>query len=183
MARKAQTRASGNTADAPAVNSKIELDELITVVSLIDYPLNLLDAGRRGKYRFTSFGEVKQIIYQDVLEIIERYRTFIDAGYFMILDERVIDRHGIRELQSKNLNRESINKILNSSTDAFKLFESCGMEQQKLIAGMITRRIAEKPDSVDLNLVDRIGRHLSVNILENAEDMRFLYGNKEKETA
>ncbi len=40
------------------VQNKISLDELIKVVSLIDYPLNLLpqgqNAGGRAKYRFEN---------------------------------------------------------------------------------------------------------------------------------
>ena len=77
MPRKSQMRASKDIAEAPNeqefVNNKISLDELTKVVSLIDYPLNLMNNGRSAKYRFEKFGQTKQIIYQDILQIIEQY--------------------------------------------------------------------------------------------------------------
>lgn len=188
MPRKSQTRVSSKVMETPAeefVQNKISLDELVKVVSLIDYPLNLLpqgqSAGGRAKYRFEKFGETKQIIYQDILQIIEQYRSFMEKGVFMILDQRVVDRHGLHEIQSKVLPKEKLNQILDGSNEAVEFFKSSGEEQRRLIVGMITRRLAADPKSVDLNVVSEISRISGVNIQQNAEESRELFMKQETE--
>ena len=180
MSRSKQTRASGSITEAPTeesfVQNKISLDELIDIVSLIDYPLNLLSSfSGRAKYRFEKFGEKKKIIYQDILSIIELYRSFMEKGYFLILDERVVMRHGLQDIQSKILSKSQLEKIIDGSKDAFEIYKNCLPEQQKLVIGMLTRKIANGHDPVDMNLVDSISRHSKVIILQNAEDAKSLF--------
>lgn len=186
MPRKSQPRVSGNATETPNeenfVNNKISLDELIRVVSLIDYPLNLLpQSNGRAKYRFEKFGETKQVIYQDILVIIEQYRSFMETGYFMILDERVVGRHGLHEIQSKVLPREKIDRILQGAVDAVDIFKSSSEDQKRNIIGMITRKLSADSKSVDLNIVDEISRVSKVNILQNAEESRKLFSKEEVE--
>lgn len=175
MARTKQARAS-RTFEAPTeepVINKISLDELIPVMSLIDYPLNLMQqTNGKAKYRFDKFGQKKELLYQDVLTILENYQNFLEGGYFIILDKRVIDRHGLQETFSKILTKEQIEKILDGSPDAMKLYEACSTEQQQKIIGMITRKLVRTPDSVDMNLVSKISRLSGTNIAENVNDAR-----------
>ena len=183
MPRKSTTRVSGNTTEIPNeqkfVNNKISLDELIPVVSLVDYPLNLLSNGRSAKYRFENFGQTKQIIYQDILQIIEQYQAFMQQGYFMILDERVIGRHGLQEIQSKLLSKEKLEKILNGDASAVSIFKSSSESQKNMIIGMMTRKLSSDPKSIDLNIVDEISRIAKINIQQNAEESRVLYTKEE----
>lgn len=157
------------------VETKIPLDDLISVMSLIDYPLNLLPqgVGGRAKHRFEKFGQTKHVLYQDILRILEEYPTFHEKGYFAILDERVIKRHGLQEVQEKILDKEKMEKILdNSSKDSFSLFKMASLEQQQTIIGMLTRRVFDSPDNVDMNLIDQVSRFSKVNILKNVEEMK-----------
>jgi len=186
VSRNKQTRASVNIEEAPteeSVTNKIPLDDLIPVMSLIDYPLNLLNQNNNGraKYRFDKFGQTKQILYQDMLVILENYMHFLESGVFTILDKRVINRHGLQEITRKILTREQIDKIITGSSDAIALYKSCGSEQQKLIIGMLTRKLTHEESSVDMNLVDAISRLSKVNILKNAEDARFALDRKKEE--
>lgn len=175
---KKQTKAQTET----AVNNNIALDELIPVMSLLDYTLNLMKSGGnsgRAKYLFKSFGEKKEILYQDILVIIEEYRHFMEAGYFIIMDERVIARNGLQEITNTVLTKEMIEKILTGSKEALSLYKSCNPEQKKTIIGMVTRKLANDPNSIDLNVVYDLARESGVKIQENAEDSRLLY-NKDK---
>ena len=163
------------------VTNKIPLDDLIPVMSLLDYPLNLLNQSNgKAKHRFEKFGQKKEILYQDILQIIENYQTFMEFGYFIILDKRVIARHGLQELQSRILTKEKMEKILDGSIDAFALYKECQPEQQRVIVGMLTRKVIENPESVNMNIVDQISRYSKINILQNAEDTKELF--KETET-
>ncbi len=163
------------------VNNNIALDELIQVMSLLDYTLNLMRSpnSARAKYLFKSFGETKEILYQDILVIIEEYRHFIEAGSFIILDERVINRHGLQEITKGILTKDKIDKILSGSSTAVELYKGCNAEQKKTIIGMVTRKLVADPASIDMNVVYALTRESGIKIQENADDARLLY-TKEK---
>ena len=162
------------------VTNKIPLDDLISVMSLLDYPLNLLNQSNgRAKHRFERFGQKKEILYQDILQIIENYQSFMQFGYFIILDKRVIDRHGLQEMQSRILTKEKIEKVLEGSSDAFSLYKECQPEQQRVIVGMLTQKLIENPESVDMNLIDQVSRLSKINILQNVEDSKILFKKEE----
>ena len=99
----------------------------------------------------------------------------MEKGYFLILDERVVMRHGLQDIQSKILSKSQLEKIIDGSRDAFEIYKNCLPEQQKLVIGMLTRKIANNHDAVDMNLVDSISRYSKVNILQNAEDAKSLF--------
>jgi hypothetical protein len=163
------------------VNNKIALDELIPVVSLLDYTLSLMQSGNsgKGKYVFKSFGEKKEILYQDILVIIEEYRHFLESGFFIIADDRVINRHGLQEITKNVLTRDNIDKILSGSSEAVAIYKSCSDAQKKTIIGMVTRKLATDPMSIDMNVVYELSRESGIKIQENADDSRLLF-TKEK---
>ncbi len=187
MAVKTSKRVVAKKSSAPSgdyVQNNISRDELIPVMSLIDYRLALLpqnQASGRAKYLFEFFGDKKLILYEDILVIIENYRSFMEQGFFIILDERVVNRHGLQEMYSKILTKESIDKILTGSSEAFSLYKSCSKEQQRLIVGMITRKLSESPDSIDLNVVSKISKESGINIQEKAVEMKENFSKRNKE--
>jgi hypothetical protein len=162
---------------------KIQLDELITVVSLLSYPLNLStkEKGQGDTFRFESFGQIKKIIYSKLLSIIEVHRNFLEWGYFLILDDRVIKEHGLQETYSKILTKEKIEQILSGSKSGIDLYKSCNEQQQKVIVSMVIEKVRDNPDSIDLNMVDQLSRVSGVNIAGKAEDAR-TYLNMDKST-
>lgn len=179
MTTKSKTSRSNATQDQELVQNKILLDELIKVMSLLDYPLNLLERGRAAKYRFEKYGQVKEVLYQDILEIIERYPEFMRKGFFIILDERVIDRHGLQDIQSQILTKENIDKIIAGEKEGLALFKQGTPEQQETICKMIIEKIRLQPESMDMNFVDALSRLTGMKILEIAEESRELFEKKE----
>jgi flagellin-specific chaperone FliS len=167
----------GNQSEGETRKTKIPLDDLIPVMSLLPYPLILTTRSKgQGKViKFSSFGEIKQVLYQDMIDILEVSRHFMEDGYYLILDERVIKAHGLQETYSKILSKEQIEKILSGTNNAVELYKTCNPEQQKILVTMITEKIVSDPDSVDLNIVDRLSRASGVNISQNAIDARTLF--------
>lgn len=162
--------------------NKIQLDDLIPVMSLLSYPLNLStkERGQGDVFKFDYFGQIKKILYSKLLGILEVHNNFMEYGYFIILDERVIKSHGLQETYSKILTKDKIDKILNGSAGAVELYSSCNEEQQKVIVSMMVEKVRDNPDSVDLNVVDKLSRISGVNITARADDSRS-YLNVEKE--
>lgn len=157
--------------------TKIELDELISVMSLLNYTLNLstLGFGKGKNVKFESFGEMKRVLYQDLLDIMETSRSFMENGLFIILDARVIKRHGLQDIYKKILTKEKIDLILSGSKSAVELYKSSNPEQQNIIVGMIVERLRDNPEGIDLNVVDKLSRVSGVNISQKTEDARAFF--------
>jgi hypothetical protein len=152
---------------------EIRPDEYITIMSLLPYTLILstLPMGGGSVKRFTKFGETKRVLYSDLIDIIENCQSFLEAGYFFILDNRVIRRHGLDEVYSKILTKEKIQEIVDSkSENAVDLYKSATPRQQETIIHMLVDKIKASPETVDMNIVDRISRVSGVDILKNAEN-------------
>jgi hypothetical protein len=153
---------------------KIQLDDLISVMSLLHYPLNLStkERGQGDIFKFEYFGQIKKILYSKLLSILEVHNNFMEYGYFIILDERVIKSHGLQEAYSKILTKEKIDRILTGSAGAVELYKSCNEEQQRVIVSMMIEKLRDNPEATDLNVVDQLSRVSGTNIAKSAEESR-----------
>lgn len=184
-ARLAELKASSEQAETKkterrkeARRDKVLLDDYVPVISLLPYRLNLStrEGGQGDIKKFTKFGEVKNILYKDLVDIIEVNRSFMEAGYFYILDPLVIRQHGLDETYSKILTREKIEEILNNTNTehCIELYNSANPEQQKIVVQLLIDKVKKNPDSVNLYTVDRISRLSGVDITSKAEEEKAL---------
>lgn len=151
---------------------KLQLDEYIEVMSLLPYPLVLstLGLGKGTLKEFKTFGEIKKILYKDLVEIIDSNRAFMESGFFYILDKRVIKSHGLDEIYDKILTKDKMEEILTSNPESgLSLFKTANPEQQKIIIGMLVEKVVSEPKSVDMNLVDLISREYDIDIRDKIE--------------
>lgn len=150
-------------------NDEVRFDDYVEVMSLCPMPLNLSTEGNgRGLiFKFSKFGEIKRILYKDLVNILENHRSFLESGYFYILNKKVVRVNGLEEIYSKILSKEKILAILDSGDrTAIQLFDTCNDNQKKLIVEIIIQRLLENEESVDLNVVDKISRMSGINIQE-----------------
>lgn len=155
---------------------KIAQDQYIKVISLVDNELILTTKpyGHGGKpFTFRNQFEVKRILYSDLVDILESHPTFVENGYFYISDSNVIRKHGLDDVYKNILTKEKIERIMSgNSNDAVTLFKSANPAQQTMITEMLIKKLSENPDSIDLNMVDKISRASGVKIQEKAEEAR-----------
>jgi hypothetical protein len=173
-------RLRGQSGDA-----EIGQAEYIKIVNLCPdgWHLNLSTKGNgQGKvYKFEKFGQTKKIIYMDLMDIIENHLNFVEAGRFYILDKRVIRQAGLDAAYEKILDKNKIEEIFTGNMDnAVELYSSANKEQQQLILDFFITKLRDNPDSIDLNLVDKITRISGVKIVERAEDDRALLAKPEE---
>jgi len=152
--------------------TKISLDEYIPVMSLLPYTLVLSTQamGRGITKRFEKFGEIKKILYKDLVDMMEVSQNFMKSGFYYILDQRVIRAHGLDEYYDKILTKEKIEEIMQSDAKSgLELYKSANPGQQKVIVGLLIEKLVENPNAVDMNLVDSISRESDVNITERVQ--------------
>lgn len=144
-------------------------DTYIPVMSLVFDTLSLSTREHgQGIVEFTFFGQTKQIVYSDLIRIMENHPTFLRDGKFYIMDSRVVRRHGLDETYSKILTKEMIDNILSSNKNAIELYQTAGEKQRETInEALIVKMIKE--EHVDLNVIDAISRISGVNLQERAK--------------
>jgi hypothetical protein len=163
-------------ADENADNISVNPNDYIKVMSLLAWRLNLCtrEKGQGKVYKFDTLYQVKKIIYSDLVDIMEANADFLKAGYFIILNPKVVRIHGLDETYQNILTKEKIEEILNASNESVSLYSSTNEKQQKVIIDLLINRLVEKPDSVDLNAIDKLSRVSGVNIVQKAEEGKAL---------
>ena len=152
----------------------INSDTYIKVMSLCPVTLNLCTRpfGQGKVFKFKSFGEVKRILYGDLVEILETSPTFAEAGLFFIMDERVISRHGLDDTYERILDKSKIEQIFEgNSLDALNLYKQSNPRQQETIREMLVDKLRDDED-FDLNLIAAISKYSKVDLKELADSAR-----------
>lgn len=139
-------------------------NEFVKVMSLCGNKLNLATRphGLGKTFSFDRFGETKNILYSDLLEINNNQKNFLEAGYYYILDDRVIDFEGLNDIYNKILSKDQIERILSNEKDATELFQKTNPKQQNVIIKFIVDKILAG-ENVDLNLVDGLSKIYKIN--------------------
>lgn len=160
----------------------VQPNEYIKVMSLIDNKLNLStrDRGLGKTFSFEEYGETQDILYSDLMEINNHHRNFLEAGFYYILDDRVVALASKKEAYKKILTKEEIDKILNSDEAAISLFQKANPKQQEVVIKFIIKKIVNK-ETVDYNLIDKLSRVSGVNIIEKANATIEIKDNMMKE--
>jgi hypothetical protein len=157
--------------------ASVPLDEYVPVMSLLPYRLNLStrEGGQGDIKKFSRFGEIKNILFRDLVNIAEVNRSFLEAGYFYILNKDVIRQLGLDEIYSEILTKEKIEEILNSleTEHCVELYETANKKQQQVIVQLFVDKMKENPESVNLYTVDRVSRLSGIDISRRvAEEKR-----------
>ena len=153
---------------------KINQDDYIKVMSLVHFRLNLTTEtkGQGRPFRFTQFGEVKRILYSDLVRIMENHSNFLNNGYFVILNKNVVRKHGLNDVYAKILTKEKIEKILEGNqSDAVNLFGTANKQQQEVIVKLIIDRAVRGFDP-DLNLLFRLSQIIGYDIQLKINDAK-----------
>lgn len=154
---------------------ELKLDDMIPVMSLLPYSLNLStrEQGQGTTKKFSKFGEIKKILYKDLLEILDNHSNFMEAGYFYILSPAVISQHGLQETYSKILNKEKVENLLSlSSEECLNVYTLANEKQKEIIIQLVVDTVRDNPEKVNLNVVDKLSRLSGVEIIKRADDER-----------
>jgi hypothetical protein len=174
---KVSVPSSPEPVDETDDSSEIEIrpDAYIKVMSLCPVTLNLTTLGRgQGKiFTFTKFGEVKRILYADLVSIMEAHYNFLEQGFFVILKREVVRRHGLDDIYAKILTKDKIDAVLagNNQSDSVHLFESANSNQREFIVNLLADKYVAG-EKLDLNLLDRMSRVVGYNIQERLEGIK-----------
>lgn len=152
---------------------EIRPNKYIKIMSLNFGKLVLTTEGRgQGKaFIFNKFGDVKNVVYSDLANLIHHQQTFAEEGRFYVFDKYVVKNHGLVEYYDKFLTKEVIENILDYNRDELiNLFKNTTDTQREIIVNILIKKIINGED-VDIAKVDIISRLAGgINIFDIARD-------------
>ena len=163
--------------DKSESDEKLTGDSYIQVLSLTPYTLSLstLGSGRGKVFKFKKFGQIKGILYSDLVSIIESNQAFLEKGYFYILDKRVVRKHGLDELYETILNKEKLEQVfMCESNSVIELYKAANDRQRNFANQVIVGKL-RADEYLDLNIVSAISRIAGVDLIAKAEEFKELF--------
>ena len=160
-------------------NFEITPNKFIKVMSLNFGKLVLTTEARgQGKpFIFNKFGDVRNIVYSDLSNIVHNHQSFAEKGRFYIFDKNFVKNHGLSEYYNKFLTKEIIENMLSyNSEEIVNLFKNTTDVQKDIIVNLLIKKIVSG-EQVDVSKVDIISRLAGVGIYDVARAKM----NKEEE--
>ena len=149
----------------------IRPDAYIRIMSLCPMILNLsTEQNGGGKViRFKAFGEVKTVLYSNLVDIIDAHPNFVEGGLFYILNKSVVRKHGLDEIYKNLLTKNQMEAIVFGDSDAaVELYKNANDTQREHINTMLIAKVRDGDGGVDLNFINRISQIGKVDILAQA---------------
>ena len=175
LALQAENKALKENQNVSAVEKdedEITADTDITVVSQTvgKLVLSTLGNGLGTVYRFEEFGEVQDIPFGDLRDIVKNKPYFAKEGMYYIADAQAVKKLRLGSQYKNIIDNKTLEDLFNKdSKTVIALYESAPPLQQEQIVGLIDDRLAKGLD-VDGNVLIQIGRLCGKDFLINSEE-------------
>ena len=121
-------------------------------------------------YRFEEFGDVHDIPFSDLKEIVKNKPNFAREGLYYIANEKAIKKLRLTKEYEHIVNNNLFAHLLDEKADVIiKAYEDAPKLQQKQIVAMIEERLANNKE-VDGNVLVKIGKLCGKDFLRVTED-------------
>ena len=121
-------------------------------------------------YRFEEFGDVQDIPFSDLKEIVKNKPNFAKEGLFYIANDKAVKKLRLTKEYEHIINNDLFAHLLDEKSDVIiKAYKDAPKLQQEQIVAMIDERLAANKD-VDGNVLVKIGKLCGRDFLRVTED-------------
>jgi hypothetical protein len=124
------------------------------------------------KFRFSNFGDIRNIQFTDLDNCISAQHRFFEEGYVRILDSDVVKVYGLEEAYKKILTKKEIENILNYDKENLeKMLKKTTEQIRRVIVSFVVDKMLNN-EYVDMNKVDIISKFYSRDLNEIVSFLR-----------
>ena len=152
----------------PAANKQIKL------ISLTYGKLNLASAkgSEARKVRFTEYGQVRNVLYSTLIDIVNTNPTFAENGMFYIADKNAVYHLGLTSAYKKIQTQNVLDNICAYDEGTMKsIYDGLSKVQQENCIYGIVLRLA-RGENFDANKIDVLNRIANVNIRTKVDELK-----------
>lgn len=151
-----------------------DANKQIKIMSMFYGSLNICNNQNRSVGRtlsFSKFGEIKSVLYHDLVDYVNTERRFAEEGYFYILDKAAVYHLGLTNEYTHLVDGDIVNHMMEySNSDLESIVSTMTDAQKDSIANLFADKIYHGKE-VDLNKIAIISKHLPVSIEQMVQDM------------
>lgn len=152
-----------------------DANKQIKIMSMFYGSLNISNNANRSAGRtltFSKFGEIKSVLYHDLVDYVNNERKFAEEGYFYILDKAAVYHLGLTNEYNHLVDGDIVNHMMDYSGSELESIVSVMTDAQKdSIANLFADKLYHGKE-LDLNKIAIISKHLPVSIEQMVQEKK-----------
>lgn len=157
-----------NNEDTEELNGDTEIVVISQFVGRL--VISTLGNGSGTVYRFEKFGDIQDIPFSDLKEIVKNKPNFAKEGLYYIANEQAVKKLRLTKDYEHIVNNDIFSHLLDEKSDVIiKAYENAPKLQREQIVAMIEERLANNKE-VDGNVLLKIGKLCGKDFLRVDED-------------
>lgn len=151
-------------------------DAMIRLQSLTKGEL-CLNVNGNVAINFDKYGDIKPVLYSELMNIVNNNRRFAEDGTFYILDDASVKYLGLSRYYDNILSYDEIESLESFSDDELKMRLPKTSDFQKDVISLVYATRIYNDENVDRNKIEIISKACDIDITKRAREMKEIADN------
>lgn len=126
---------------------------------------------------FDKYGDIKPVLYSELMSIVNNNRLFAEEGTFYIMDDASVKYLGLSRYYENMLSYDEIESLESYSDDELRTMIPKISDYQKDVISLVYATKIYNDEPVDRNKIEVISKACEIDITKRAREMKEIADN------
>ena len=126
---------------------------------------------------FDKYGDIKPVLYSELMNIVNNNRRFAEEGAFYIMDDASVKDLGLSRYYDNILSYDEIESLESYSDDELRTIVTKISDFQKDVVSLVFANRIYNDEQVDRNKIEVISKACEIDIAKRAREMKQIADN------
>lgn len=126
---------------------------------------------------FDKYGDIKPVLYSELMNIVNNNRRFAEEGAFYIMDDASVKYLGLSRYYDNILSYDEIESLESYSDDELRTIITKISDFQKDVVSLVFANRIYNNEQVDRNKIEVISKACEIDIAKRAREMKQIADN------
>ena len=126
---------------------------------------------------FDKYGDIKPVLYSELMNIVNNNRRFAEEGAFYIMDDASVKYLGLSRYYDNILSYDEIESLESYSDDELRTIVTKISDFQKDVISLVFANRIYNDEQVDRNKIEVISKACEIDIAKRAREMKQIADN------
>ena len=126
---------------------------------------------------FDKYGDIKPVLYSELMNIVNNNRRFAEEGAFYIMDDASVKYLGLSRYYDNILSYDEIESLESYSDDELRTIITKISDFQKDVVSLVFANRIYNDEQVDRNKIEVISKACEIDIAKRAREMKQIADN------
>ena len=126
---------------------------------------------------FDKYGDIKPVLYSELMNIVNNNRRFAEEGAFYIMDDASVKYLGLSRYYDNILSYDEIESLESYSDDELRTIVPKISDFQKDVVSLVFANRIYNDEQVDRNKIEVISKACEIDIAKRAREMKQIADN------